>query len=45
MVKEFCSVLEKNKYLFGIYSSKSYLENYFTDEVKNISSLACSLWC
>ena len=35
MVKEFCSILEKNKYLCGIYSSKSYLENYFTDEVKN----------
>ena len=33
MVKEFCSILEKNKYYCGLYSSKNYLENYFTSEV------------
>ena len=33
MVKEFCTILEKNKYYCGLYSSKSYLENYFTEEV------------
>ena len=33
MVKEFCSILEKNKYYCGLYSSKNYLENYFTKEV------------
>ena len=33
MVKEFCTILEKNKYYCGIYSSKNYLENYFTEEV------------
>ena len=33
MLKEFCSVLEKNKYYCGLYSSKNYLENYFTKEV------------
>ena len=33
MVKEFCSVLEQHKYYCGLYSSKSYLETYFTKEV------------
>ena len=33
MVKEFCTILEKNKYYCGLYSSKNYLENYFTEEV------------
>ena len=33
MVKEFCSTLEKHKYYCGLYSSKSYLETYFTKEV------------
>ncbi len=33
MVTEFCSILEKNRYYCGLYSSKNYLENYFTSEV------------
>ena len=35
MLKEFCSVLQKNKYFCGIYSSRSYLDEYFTSEVLN----------
>ena len=33
MLKEFCSILEKNKYYCGVYSSRSFLDNYFTNEV------------
>ena len=35
MLKKFCSHLESKKYYCGIYSSKSHLENYFTNEVLN----------
>jgi GH25 family lysozyme M1 (1,4-beta-N-acetylmuramidase) len=30
----FCSVLEKAGYFVGIYSSKSHLENYFTESIR-----------
>ena len=33
MLKEFCTILEKKKYYCGVYSSRSFLENYFTEEV------------
>ena len=33
MVKEFCTILEKNGYYCGLYSSKYYLETLFTEEV------------
>ena len=36
MVKAFCSILENKKYYCGIYSSKYYLETYFTEEVLNL---------
>ena len=35
MVKAFCSIMEQNKYYCGLYSSKYYLETYFTEEVLN----------
>ena len=33
MLKAFCTILEENGYYCGIYSSKNFLENYFTSEV------------
>jgi GH25 family lysozyme M1 (1,4-beta-N-acetylmuramidase) len=35
MLKAFCTILEENGYYCGIYSSKNFLENYFTSEVLN----------
>lgn len=35
IVKAFCSTLEKAGYFVGIYSSKSHLEAYLTEEVRN----------
>ena len=35
MLKAFCTILEQNGYYCGVYSSKNYLENYFTSEVLN----------
>ena len=34
IAKNFCSILEGKKKFCGIYASKSYFDNYFTDEVK-----------
>lgn len=34
VAKAFFEVMEKSGYWVGLYSSKSYLESYFTDEVK-----------
>ena len=31
----FCQIMQKNGYFCGIYGSKYYFENYFTDTVKN----------
>lgn len=36
---DFCTILEKNKKFCGIYASKSYLDSYFTDTVKNKYSI------
>jgi GH25 family lysozyme M1 (1,4-beta-N-acetylmuramidase) len=33
MLKEFCTILESKRYYCGVYSSRNYLDNYFTDEV------------
>ena len=35
MLKAFCSIMESHKYYCGVYSSKSYLETLFTEEVLN----------
>ena len=35
MLKEFCTILENNKYYCGVYSSRSFLDEYFTNEVLN----------
>ena len=35
----FCTIMEKNKKFCGIYASKSYFDNYFTDTVKNKYSI------
>ena len=35
MLKAFCDILESHRFYCGIYSSKSHLENYFTNEVLN----------
>ena len=35
MLKAFCTILENAGYYCGVYSSKNYLENYFTSEVLN----------
>ena len=35
MLERFCTILEENGYYCGIYSSKNFLENYFTSEVLN----------
>ena len=34
IAKNFCSLMEKNKKFCGIYASKSYFDNYLTDEIK-----------
>ena len=34
MVKIFCNTLEKSGYFAGLYMSRSYLQNYITDEVR-----------
>ena len=36
---DFFTILEKNKKFCGIYASKSYLDSYFTDTVKNKYSI------
>ena len=33
MLREFCTILENNRYYCGVYSSRSFLDEYFTDEV------------
>ena len=35
----FCTIMEKNKKFCGIYASKSYFDNYFTDTVKKKYSI------
>ena len=34
IAKNFCTLMENNKKFCGIYASKSYFDNYFTDEIK-----------
>ena len=36
MLKAFCTILENNGYYCGIYSSRNFLDEYFTDEVLNL---------
>ena len=39
IAKNFCTLMEKNKKFCGIYASKSYFDNYFTQEVKTKYSI------
>ena len=39
IAKNFCTLMENNKKFCGIYASKSYFDNYFTQEVKTKYSI------
>jgi GH25 family lysozyme M1 (1,4-beta-N-acetylmuramidase) len=39
IAKNFCSIMEENKYFCGIYASKSFFDNYFDNEVKTRYSI------
>ena len=44
IAKAFCNILEANKYFCGIYSSKSFFDDYFDDEVKTKYTIWLAQW-
>ena len=44
IAKAFCNILEANKYFCGIYSSTSFFDEYFDDEVKTRYTIWLAHW-
>lgn len=44
MTDRFCSVIEKNGYFTGVYANIDYLNNFYTDYIKNRYALWVAQW-